>query len=77
MAGRENAGANAVTAAMEEAGIPPGSDVAFVAHSQGGLVAAQLTDDPALAGKADRMDGQYIGEDVVLVDDVVIDARRI
>lgn len=47
MAGRENAGANAVTAAMEEAGIPPGSDVAFVAHSQGGLVAAQLADDPA------------------------------
>ena len=47
MAGRENAGANAVTAAMEEAGIPPGSDVAFVAHSQGGLVAAQLSDDPA------------------------------
>lgn len=48
-----------------------------MAHSQGGLLAAQLYDDPALAGKADRMDGQYIGEDVVLVDDVVIDARRI
>lgn len=48
-----------------------------MAHSQGGLLAAQLYDDPALAGKAYRMDGQYIGEDVALVDDVVIDARRI
>lgn len=37
----------------------------------------QNGDHPALADKADRMDGQYIGEDVVLVDDVVIDARRI
>ena len=47
MAGRENAGANAVKAAMAKAGIPPGAEVAFVGHSQGGLVAAQLAADPA------------------------------
>lgn len=50
MAGKENAGANAVKAAMEEAGIPPGSQVAFVGHSQGGLVASQLADDPSFNG---------------------------
>lgn len=61
MAGKENAGANAVRAAMEEAGIPPGSEVAFVAHSQGGLVASQLADDPSFNG------GQYQVTDVFSV----------
>lgn len=50
MAGKENAGANAVKAAMEEAGIPHGAEVAFVGHSQGGLVAAQLAGDPSFNG---------------------------
>lgn len=61
MAGKENAGANAVRAAMEKAGIPPGSEVAFVAHSQGGLVASQLADDPTFNG------GQYQVTDVFSV----------
>lgn len=50
MAGKENAGANAVKEAMQEAGIPEGSEIAFVGHSQGGLVAAQLADDPSFNG---------------------------
>lgn len=50
MAGKENAGANAVKAAMERAGIPEGSEIAFVAHSQGGLVSSQLADDPSFNG---------------------------
>ncbi|MGP9601310.1 hypothetical protein ACT3SQ_01350 [Brachybacterium sp. AOP42-C2-15] len=50
MAGMENAGANAVKEAMREAGIPEGSEIAFVGHSQGGLVAAQLADDPSFNG---------------------------
>ena len=66
MAGRENAGANAVTAAMEEAGIPPGSDVAFVAHSQGGLVASQLADDPAF-NNSSGADGSYNVTDILSV----------
>ncbi|ATG53510.1 hypothetical protein CFK41_01005 [Brachybacterium ginsengisoli] len=66
MAGRENAGANAVTAAMAEAGIPPGSDVAFVAHSQGGLVAAQLADDPAF-NSSSGANGSYNVTDIFSV----------
>lgn len=55
MAGRENAGGNAVLEAMEAAGIPPGSEVMFSSHSQGGLVNSQLTADPAVNGP----DGMY------------------
>lgn len=51
MAGQDNAGAEAVKGAMAEAGIPPGAQVAMVAHSQGGLVASQLSNDPSFNGE--------------------------
>lgn len=46
-AGQETASSNAVRLAMAEAGIPPGSHVMFVGHSQGGLVASSLAADPS------------------------------
>lgn len=47
MAGQDSAAMADIRAAMEAAGIPPGSDVMFVGHSQGGLTAAQLAADPS------------------------------
>lgn len=41
--------AQQVRMAMEKAGIPPGSDVLFGAHSQGGIVATNLAADPDFA----------------------------
>ena len=66
MAGRENAGANAVKGAMAEAGIPPGADIAFVGHSQGGLVASQLADDPAF-NSSSGAEGSYNVTDIFTV----------
>ena len=47
MAGQESAAMADVRAAMEAAGVPPGADVMFVGHSQGGLTSAQLAADPS------------------------------
>lgn len=47
MAGQESAAMADIEAAMEAAGVPPGADVMFVGHSQGGLTAAQLAADPS------------------------------
>lgn len=47
MAGQDSAAMADIEAAMEAAGVPPGADVMFVGHSQGGLTAAQLAADPS------------------------------
>ncbi len=47
VAGNPTAAAESVTRAMENAGIPQGSPVMLVGHSQGGIIAAQLASDPA------------------------------
>lgn len=47
MAGQDSAPMADIRAAMEAAGVPPGADVMFVGHSQGGLTAAQLAADPS------------------------------
>lgn len=47
MAGQDSAAMADIDAAMEAAGVPPGADVMFVGHSQGGLTAAQLAADPS------------------------------
>ncbi|MFB9314346.1 hypothetical protein [Nocardioides plantarum] len=47
VAGDPTAAAQSVRAAMDAAGIPPGSPVMLVGHSQGGIIAAQLASDPA------------------------------
>jgi hypothetical protein len=47
VAGNPTAAAESVRQAIDAAGIPPGSKVMFVAHSQGGIIAAQLASDPA------------------------------
>ena len=44
-----SAAAESVQRAMEAAGVPPGSRVMLVGHSQGGIIAAQLASDPAFA----------------------------
>ncbi|WP_148616231.1 hypothetical protein [Nocardioides rubriscoriae] len=46
VAGNPTAAAESVRAAMDAAGIPPGSPVMLVGHSQGGIIAAQLASDP-------------------------------
>lgn len=46
MAGQESAAMADVRGALEAAGVPPGAEVMFVGHSQGGLTAAQLAADP-------------------------------
>lgn len=46
MAGNPTAAAQSVRAAMEAAGIPPGSPVMLVGHSQGGIIAGTLASDP-------------------------------
>ncbi|WP_246954774.1 hypothetical protein [Brachybacterium sp. Marseille-Q7125] len=45
--GQSTDSSRAVAAAMEAAGVPHGSDVVFVAHSQGGAVANNLAGDPS------------------------------
>ena len=47
VAGNPTAAAESVRLAMDAAGIPPGSPVMLVGHSQGGIIAAQLASDPA------------------------------
>lgn len=47
VAGDPTAAAQSVRAAMDAAGIPPGSPVMLVGHSQGGIIAGQLASDPA------------------------------
>lgn len=47
MAGQESAAMADIRVAMDAAGVPPGADVMFVGHSQGGLTAAQLAADPS------------------------------
>ncbi|MFC7374848.1 MULTISPECIES: WXG100 family type VII secretion target [unclassified Brachybacterium] len=46
VAGQHPAAMDDVRAAMEEAGVPDGSNVMFVGHSQGGIVASHLAADP-------------------------------
>lgn len=46
VAGNPTAAAESVRAAMDAAGIPPGSPVMLVGHSQGGIIAGQLASDP-------------------------------
>ena len=45
-AGQRSASMEAVMAAMQEAGIPPGAPVLMQGHSQGGMVTAELLQDP-------------------------------
>jgi len=47
VAGHPSAALDTVQRAMDRAGIPPGSPVMLVGHSQGGIVAAHLASDPA------------------------------
>ena len=47
VAGNPTAAAESVRRAMDAAGIPPGSPVLLVGHSQGGIIAGQLASDPA------------------------------
>ncbi|MGO1406937.1 MAG: WXG100 family type VII secretion target [Brachybacterium sp.] len=47
VSGQEPAAMDDVRAAMEAAGVPPGADVMIVGHSQGGIVANQLSADPS------------------------------
>lgn len=47
MSGQDTPALQDVRAAMAEAGIPPGSDVMFVGHSQGGIVGNHLAADPS------------------------------
>lgn len=51
MAGSPTAAAQSVQQAMDAAGIPPGSPVMLVGHSQGGIIAGQLASDPAFVEK--------------------------
>ena len=51
--GHETDSSQAVIAAMKAAGIPPGSDVAMVGHSQGGIVASNLAANPSVNGGPD------------------------
>lgn len=47
VSGQHPAAMDDVRAAMEAAGVPPGADVMIVGHSQGGIVANQLSADPS------------------------------
>ncbi|WP_139980152.1 hypothetical protein [Nocardioides litoris] len=47
VAGQPTAAAETVRRALDAAGIPPGSPVMLVGHSQGGIIAATLASDPA------------------------------
>lgn len=57
MAGQVDDITTAVERAMELAGIPPGDPVVIAGHSQGGIAAARIAADPALA---DRFDVQAV-----------------
>ncbi|WP_193606780.1 hypothetical protein [Nocardioides lijunqiniae] len=48
VAGNPTAAAESVRLAMDNAGIPAGSPVMFVGHSQGGIIAGQLASDPGI-----------------------------
>ncbi len=48
MAGRDNDVAELVRQAMRSAGVPPDEPVLLAGHSQGGMVAMQLAEDPAV-----------------------------
>lgn len=58
VAGQEAAAVDDVQAAMAAAGIPPGANVMFVGHSQGGIVANQLAADSAF-NNASGVEGSY------------------
>jgi hypothetical protein len=51
VSGQPTAAAQSVSAAMDAAGIPPGSQVMLAGHSQAGIVAAQLASDPSFVSK--------------------------
>lgn len=54
VAGQHPAAMDDVRAAMEAAGIPPGSRVLLVGHSQGGIVATHLAADPSFNSTSGR-----------------------
>ncbi len=51
VAGQPTAAAESVRLAMDQAGIPPGSPVMLVGHSQGGIIAGTLASDPSFVQK--------------------------
>lgn len=53
MSGRRTDGMQMVEAAMQQAGIPVGARVGFYGHSQGGITAMALADDPVLRRRYD------------------------
>ena len=55
--GAETAYARGIREAMEAAGIPPGAPVALVGHSQGGMTAVQLANNPDFT---DRFNVQHV-----------------
>ena len=58
VAGQHPAAMDDVRAAMDAAGIPPGSNVMLVGHSQGGIVGSHLASDPSF-NSASGADGTY------------------
>ncbi|PZP15255.1 MAG: hypothetical protein DI611_09810 [Brachybacterium faecium] len=58
VAGQHPAAMDDVRAAMDAAGIPPGSNVMLVGHSQGGIVGSHLASDPNF-NSASGADGTY------------------
>lgn len=58
VAGQDVAAMDDVRAAMEKADIPPGSNVMFVGHSQGGIIANHLAADPTF-NNSSGADGSY------------------
>lgn len=58
VAGQDVAAMQDVRAAMAEAGIPPGSNVMFVGHSQGGIIGDHLAADPSF-NNTSGADGSY------------------
>lgn len=49
--GTNSTGAEAVKMALENARIPPGAEILFTGHSQGGTIAANVAADPAIAAR--------------------------
>ncbi|WP_299299998.1 WXG100 family type VII secretion target [uncultured Brachybacterium sp.] len=58
VSGQHPAAMDDVRAAVEAAGVPPGADVMIVGHSQGGIVANQLSADPTF-NSASGQPGTY------------------
>lgn len=58
VAGQQPAAMDDVRAAMEAAGVPAGSDVMLVGHSQGGIVGSHLASDPSF-NSVSGADGTY------------------